>query len=137
MDEIFHWSSQWPSQIEVKGAGMPECNGIYKICEPYCNTTQWKHVENEMWIFWGGDFEGGWINGHSHHSGNGYRYCFHSNSHISSEFDRGSDEYYQQALTCPGPPPSNGWGAYVTGYSPPNFVGGVAPAPTLNFWNDN
>jgi hypothetical protein len=115
----------WPKQICLEGAGMPEVDGLYsRHTEDFCGVPQWKHVEKEMWIFWGGDFEGYWVNGHSRFSGNGYRYT-HPPRYAGE----------QRSITIeksPLPPASEKWFVYETGYWPgQGFVGGVAPAPKV------
>ena len=119
----------WPAEIMVSGAGMPEVDGLYEKCEvEYCGVPQWKHANQEMWIFWGSDFEGGWVIGHSHFSGDGYRYRQFPEDLIAASQSR-DESVVEEAMKNPKPPASD-WAVYYTGYYPPPFVGGIEPAPT-------
>ena len=121
---------QWPKQILLEKAGMPEVNGLYeRYSEDFCGAAQWKHVEREMWIFWGGDFEYMWVIGHSHFSGNGYRYT-HGCDWLNEAYLKGK-EAFEEAKKNPKPPTEDNWGTYYTGYDPPGFVGGIEPAPRV------
>jgi hypothetical protein len=124
---------QWPAKIMVSGAGMPEVDGLYEKCDvEYCGVTQWKHTNQEMWIFWGADFEGGWVIGHSHFSGNGYRYR-HFLDYLVDASTKSDPLEREEVMKNPEPPAQSDWAVYFTGYDPPKFVGGIGPAPTLNF----
>jgi hypothetical protein len=116
----------WAEQIRLDGAGMPEVDGLYsRQTEDFCGVPQWKHVEKEMWIFWGGDFEGYWVIGHSHYSGDGYRY-----THPPRFTDQ--QESWTTVEKLPLPPTSENWGVYITGYNPgEGFLGGINPAPSV------
>jgi hypothetical protein len=122
----------WPALITVNGAGMPEVDGLYEKCEvEYCGVPQWKHANREMWIFWGADFEGGWVIGHSYNSGNGYRYQQFPDYYVAALNTRDSLAI-EEVLKNPEPPGSD-WQVYQTGYYPPKFVGGTHPPPTSSF----
>ncbi len=117
----------------VNGAGMPEVDGLYRKCDvAYCGVPQWKHVNQQMWIFWGGDFEGGWVIGHSHFSGDGYRYQQFPEYLIAASNAR-DESVRENVMKNPKPPAPSDWAVYITGYYPPKFVGGIHPAPTLKY----
>ena len=118
----------WPKEMILQGAGMPEVDGTYtRHQEDYCGVPQWKHVDREMWIFWGGDFEGYWVIGHSHFSGDGYRY-----TQAPSFADEVWDQPKNTSEKLPMPPNEEDWGVYITGYNVgEGFVGGVDPAPNV------
>jgi hypothetical protein len=122
-------SQAWPKEITLQGAGMSEMDGRFIKCEDFCGVAQWKHTNRDFFIFWGGDFEGYWIIGHSHRSGDGYRY-----SQAPATWDNASAKgqgHFDKDSMQPGPPTADGWGVYITGYDPPKFVGGVEPAPKV------
>ena len=125
---------RWPQRILLEGAGMPEVDGMYeRYEEDFCGVAQWKHVDRDMWIFYGGNFEYYWVIGHSHFSGDGYRYthmCKAGVDRLNEAFLKGEKEYRVVAKN-PLPPTEDDWGIYITGYDPPKFVGGVEPAPKV------